>query len=246
MSGFLLNPYILGPSIISYQTIQYVGGKVLGLAGSDTSYTLDLTGLTGGISSTIAPNDLVIIGYGAGCQTNIGLGVTGFTNIANLYYNPVSYDTKLTVWYIFAADYITTATLSASGADNARAITVQVFRNVNQTNTFDVPTINGGTTSGGLLVNIPPITPITPGSYIVAIGGAGNGRGGFDPATYGSSDLTRFLTAKANDVNDFSIGAGYKAWTSGTFDPAQWTFDGYSSTNYCYAYSIMALKPAIA
>lgn len=239
----LVDPFRL---ISPIKTIQYVGGKTATTFGNTSSFSLDLTGLSGGLSGgAIQTDDMIIIGYCVGSDTdvNVNLSVTDYTEIADLYENPSSFDTNLGVFYRFASSAETSASIGGTGDIRfGGSLTVQVFRNVSKTTTFDVSTISG-TATGGALVNIPAITPSTNGAFIVAIGGSGHGRG--TAGTYSSSDLSGFISTAVNDSVDSGIGAGYKAWTTsiGTFDPAQWTFNDVNSINYSYAYSIMALRP---
>ena len=229
--------------------IQYVGGYVQGFAGTAGNITITLTSLTGGLASSPSTDDLVIVYFGAGSVADINLIVSGYTEIVELYSND-TFDTNLVVAQKFmGATPDTSFTLTpASGntsptgtLDNAGAVAVQVWRGVDSVTPFDV-TQTTDSEQATVLCDPPPITPITSGAIIVSGGAGAHIRGSL--GTYSSSDLTAFLSAAGNDVNDATIGLGYHVWTSGSFDPAAFTFSGSDSTSFSWAAVTLALRPA--
>lgn len=221
--------------------IQYVGGYTTSYTGTATT-SVSLTSLTGGIASAPSIGDLVIfcIGNASDGTTTINMGTSDYTSIVDLYTND-TYDTSLYALYKIlstAETSISVDTGIASGESST--FYVSVWRNVDSVAPFDVlPTTATGISS--ILANPPSITPVTSGSYIVAVG-AGAANAGIQ--TYSSTDLTDFQTRGVNASSiDSTIGGGYYQWTSGTFDPAAFTFSTSNSTAYSWAAATVALRP---
>lgn len=201
--------------------IQYVGGNTGTWVGSTgTTNTISLTALTGGIATSAAIGDLVIAVYSTGSTADRTLSITtGYTLIATeLYSNGTSYDTNLRVAYkvLTAAD--TTVSFGPTGnSTDAGAAAVYVFRGVSGV-IFDVTTTTATGTGTGRPTP-PAITPVDPGTVIVAIG-AGAAQTG---AVYTTATLTAFRSVTSSDTNDAMLGIGHFFWTSGTYTPAQFT-----------------------
>lgn len=222
--------------------IRYVGGYVQGFVGTTSNVTISLTSLTGGLASAPAAGDLVIVYFGTCSIVDRDLVVGGYIEVADLYVND-GVDTNLAAAYKFMGgtpDTSFTLTGGTRSSTDAGTVAVQVWRGVNATTPLDV----AATTATGLntvLCNPPAITPVTSGAVIVA-GGAGGHVDGIQ--TYSSSDLTGFRSVGSDDSNDVTIGLGYKVWTSGAFDPAQFTRGGADSVSYSWAAVTLALRPA--
>lgn len=223
--------------------IQYVGGRLDRLA-TTANTIISLTPLTGGIESAPAAGDFVLVYFGVGSfnNANVDMRVNGYTEIADLFSNDL-YDANLAVAYKFmSATPDTSFTLIGGTGDVASggAVAVQVWRGVNATTPLDV-TSQIATGINTVLCNPPAITPITAGAVIVA-GGAGAHINGTQ--TYSSSDLDGFITIGTNDARDVTTGVGYKFWSSGAFDPAQFTFSADDSSSNAWAAVTLALRPA--
>jgi hypothetical protein len=121
--------------------------------------------------------------------------------------------------------------------DDAGGVYVSVWRDVDTTVTqrgfFNTSIV-------GVRPNPPPTTPDAAGAYIVAAG-AGAHTDGVD--TFSSSNLDDFRSAGANDNNDVTIGGGYEQWSSGQFDPAQFTFSGTDNANFSNASCTISFVP---
>ncbi len=224
--------------------IAYVGGYVDGFAGGTTDRTITLTSLTGGLASAPAGGDLVIVYFGTGSNTDRNLVVSGYTEVAELYSNDV-YDTNLVAAYKFMGgtpDTSVTLTGGTGSTSDGGAVAVQVWRNVNPVTPLDV-TSTTATGINSVLCDPPAITPTTTGSIIVS-GGAGAHDNDEGAETYSSSDLTAFISDGSGDTNAVTIGLGYKAWTSGSFNPAQFTFSAGDDTSFSWAAVTLALRPA--
>ena len=224
--------------------IQYVGGYVQGFNGTTRDVTISLTSLTGGLASAPAAGDLVIVYFGVASSTNLDLVVgSSYTEIVELYANDTE-DTNLVVARKFmgatpdTSFELTNGTFSLS---NAGAVAVQVWRGVDAVTPLDV-TSTTATGTNSVLCNPPAITPTTSGAIIVS-----GGAGAYSDATartYSSSDLTQFISVGRADSNSVVIGLGYHVWTSGSFDPAQFTFSSVDSTANSWAAVTLALRPA--
>lgn len=221
--------------------LQYVGGITGIAAGSTSNWTVSLTALTGGIASSAAIGDVVVVfgasGYAAGSsvygignvnaeysQGSVGTGSTSFTNIQFSYKRLTTADT--------------TVTLNGSlDTKAAAAVVVQVWRGVATAVVLDVSeTYASGSATGR--PNPPSITPTTTGAVILAAGAGASATG----AVFTNSELTSFLSATSPDTTDAMVGAGYKTWTSGAFDPAQFA-GGTTGAGDAWAAVTVALRP---
>ena len=224
--------------------IAYVGGYVQGFAGTTSNVVISLTSLTGGLASAPAAGDLVIVYFGTGSTADRNLVVSGYTEVAELYSND-TFDTNLVAAYKFMGgtpDTSFTLTGGTLSATDAGAVAVQVWRGVNTVTTLDV-TSTTATGINTVLCDPPAITPTTTGAIIVS-GGAGGHDNIAGAQTYSSSNLTQFISVGRVDTNAVTIGLGYNAWTSGAFNPAQFTFSAADDTTYSWAAVTLALRPA--
>jgi hypothetical protein len=223
--------------------IDYVGGYVQGFSGTTSNVVISLTSLTGGLASAPAAGDLVIVYFGTGSTVNRDLVVSGYTEIIELYSNN-SVDTNLAVARKFMGgvpDTSFTLTGGTGSTSDGGAVAVQVWRGVNAVTPLDV-TRTFATVSDSVLCDPPAITPITPGAIIVSGGAGAHDEDGVE--TYSSSDLTAFISDGDNDANSVTVGLGYHVWTSGSFNPAQFTFSGGDESSYSWAAVTLALRPA--
>jgi len=219
--------------------IEYVGGYVLGFTGQTTDRTVTLTSLTGGIASAPSAGDLVIVCFGTGSSANTALAVAGYTEVQEVYAND-SADTNFVVAYKFMGGTPDTSVILAGGTQStsdAGAVYVAVWRGVDTT--VDVR-YRIGTALNTVRPNPLPITPDTDGSIVLVAGAGGHTAGA---QTFSSSELTDFQSEGRNDTFDATIGGGYIEWTSGAFDPAQFTFSTTDSTGYSNASATLTLVP---
>ena len=221
----------------------FVGRTTAGITGTTATTTnVSLTSLTGGLASAPVQNDLVIVYYGVGSAVDRSIGVTtaGYTEVAELYSSD-GYATNLSVSYKFmGATPDTQVTVSATGStSDSGAVAIHVWRDVNLASPLDV-TSTTATGTNSVLCNPPAITPVTTGAVIVS-GGAGGHTDGAQ--TFSSSDLSNFATIGKNLTYDATVGVGSAVWTSGAFDPAQFTFSGSNSSSYSWAAVTLAMRP---
>jgi hypothetical protein len=228
--------------VIEQLSLQYVGGRAVGTAGTTSNITVSLTTLTGGTNSSPQAGDLVIVSFvtNPADTGRISYRISGYTQIADLYANDTE-RVQLQVGYkIMGSTPDTSVTITGGSADvdQAIAVAIQVWRNVDPTTPFDV-TRTTSTRTNTVDPDPPSITPVTSGVVIVVAGGGGHNTSG----TFTSGDLSNFVTENASDTHDATVGMGSYNWTSGTFDPVLWGFTGTDSTNYAAAAVTMALRP---
>lgn len=231
-------------------TITYVGGQVGGFAGTTSAQTITFA-LTGGEDSVPAANDLVIITYSVGSTADRSLairntGATDYTLMGSELYQNDTFDSNQRTAYRFMpstpeTQFLLTETVSGGTGNIADAgeYTVHVFRGVDLATPMDVAVV----TTGGInasAVNAASITPTTSGAWIYVAGAAASGTG----STMTSSDLTAFSAGSTADTNDISLGAGYKVWTSGAFDPAAYGNIPGGTTANSWTAVTAALRPS--
>lgn len=226
----------------AYPTIQYVGGFAQGFVGSTSNITISLTSLTGGIASAPAEGDIVVVYFGTGSNTiRISqMSVSGYQTVASLFATD-TYRANLIVAHKFMGSTPDTSFVLTNGTasvDDAGAVAVHVFRNVDPFLPLDVALTTASAPNTGV-PNPPAITPTTQNAVIVS-GAAAAHIGGV--LTFTSSDLTDFVTAGGNDTRDVTIGAGYYDWDSGAFDPAQFG-GGTTADTSSWAAVTLALRP---
>lgn len=227
-------------------TIQYVGGVVGNKAGASSgNTTLSLTGLTGGIGSSAAANDIVIAVFATGSTVDRTLAITdGTSNYtligSELYSAGVAFSSSLRVAYkIMGGTPDTTTTFGPTGdAADGGAMAIHVYRGVDTTTPLDA-TATTATGTGTSAVNPASITPVTAGALVVAAGGGAASTG----APYTTTDLYNFLSTVGVDSNDGEVGIGWRSWTSGALDPAVWT-GGTAGSNDAWCAVTLALRPA--
>ncbi len=220
----------------------FVGGAS-GTNTTGAAFNVSLTGLTGGIGSTAAEGDIVIVVNSLASSvnsTNPGVSTSGYTEEQDLQSGVISIWSHLSVsWKIMGSTPDTLVGINAGVNLFGNSAAVHVWRGANQTTPFDVAetTATGSSTSRA---NPPSITPSTSGAVIIACGGGIAATG----VSYTSSDLSNFVAALANaTIADSEVGIGSYAWTSGAFDPAQFTAGGTGATDHWCAVTL-ALRPA--
>jgi hypothetical protein len=225
--------------------LQYVGGNTATKAGATSgNSTVSLTALTGGISSSAAAGDIVIAVFATGSTANRTLTITDGTNAytlidSELYSNGASYDTNLRVAYRRVTVAGGSVTFGPTGnAADAGAMAVHVWRGVDGNTQLDVAAVPA-TGIGTGRPNGAAITPVTSGAIVIVAAGAAAATG----AVFVASGLSNFRTATSSDTNDAMVGIGSFAWTSGAYDPAQWT-GGTTGTADSWAAITLAIRPA--
>lgn len=221
--------------------IQYVGGQTTEITTGDQAITF---ALTGGLASVPAAGDFVLVTVAIATNvTDLSVGVTtsGYSEITELFSND-TYASNLSVSRKFmGATPDTTVTVTGRiSAPNGGVAVIQVYRGVDPVTPLDVTTtIYPGTNTA--IVNPAAITPITSGAYIVISGMGAHSRD--TTGTYTASYLTSFIQKSINNTYDCTAAMGYVPWTSGSYNPAPWTFNAGDTTSFSYAVATMALRP---
>lgn len=229
-----------------YDPIVYVGGMAKGAGGSGGLTFTFATELTGG-TGNIQEGDMVIVAVAVGSAStttgnvDITMSTAGYTELADLFASDTQ-QTNLAVFYkIMGATPDTTVVTAGTGSvDNSIAAAVQVWRNVDQSNPFDVA-IRTDTSIDTGVATPDSITTVTENAIIVAIGASGHAEG---TVTYDTpSGLSNFITASGNDAEDITVGMGSALKNfAGTFSPSAFTGPGALTSNSSAA-ATLALRP---
>jgi hypothetical protein len=225
--------------------IRYVGGAFLPVAAgiSVTNSTISLTGLTGGISSSAAVGDVVILAAVVNGTTGLTFSAAGYTSVADLYQSTNSDDVNLGVFYkvLTAAD--TTANINWGSATALNGVTAYVWRGVNAITPLDATSTTATSFFG--MPNSPSITTVTDNAVVVSIGGCVGPAANYVNLT-APSGMGNYLLAVARDTSSNPRGqlgmASVARPTSGVYDPA--TFGGGFTSFNPSASVTMALRPA--
>lgn len=227
---------------------QYVGGT--SGTGTSNGYSVSLNGtLTGGIASSPAAGDIVVVSSGFGNTASSAPAVSG--NVSGAYtslFTPIhqndTWDTEFGCFYkIMGASVdtsltITRTTNTAYGGGTA----VQVWRGVDQTTPIDVTTTAGGGNASA--PNPPSITPTTVGALIMAAGcGTQGASGSAFTVPAGLGYVSILADGSTSDVGVYlrtSI-----EWASGAYDPSTAT-GGATSSSCSWAAATIALRPVSA
>lgn len=228
--------------------ISYVGGKSVGFAGTTSGATISLTDLAGGIASSPAEGDIVIVAFGVGTQgRSPTLTITDASDVA---YTEVGTtlreladdnDAQLAVFYKVMGSTPDTA-LKRSGTGNTAdggSVSIHVYRGVDQSTPFDVTS----TTATGInssLPDPPAITPSTAGAVVVV---AAAGTAPTLTVNWTTSGLSGVVQSVGEDTSDGRSMLGYATWISGPVDIAKFTGGG-TTTDRSWAARTMALRPA--
>lgn len=221
--------------------IQYVGGQTTDITIGNKTITF---ALTGGLASVPAAGDFVLVSVAVTTSaTDLSVGVTtsGYSEITELFSNDtVASNLSVSSKFMGATPDTTVTVTGKSSSSNGGVAVIQVYRGVDPATPLDVTTtLYPGTNTA--IVNPAAITPTTSGAYIVISGMGGHSR---DAAgTYTASYLTSFIQQVTNNTYDCTAAMGYVPWTSGSYNPAAWTFNASDSTSYSYAVATMALRP---
>ena len=227
----------------SYNSPTYVGGQTYGNTGTTSSITINFS-LSGGISSTPAVGDLVIVAFSTASASDRDLRISPnggtsypYIELADLYANKTQ-DTNLGVYYKKLVSSADTGIILPDGTfatSDAGTVAIQVWRNA----TLDANLVSTSSTTTAI-PNPPSITTYTNNAVVIAIGASAHTQ---NQNTFTASQLSNFLTIGINSTNDSTLGMGsYVQTTAGAFDPAAWTFGGTDSTNFSYVAATLALK----
>ena len=217
-------------------------------SGTGATYTISLTSLQGGISSSAAAGDLVIVvtGWSSAANGDPGVNDAGYTEVADLHSSDTR-DANLSVnWKTMGPTPDTSVTARGfNNTANGGATVVQVWRNAASTTPMDVTvTTASANNQSAANPNSPSITPVTTGAYVLTAGlGTGDSAPGAGfttvPSGYGNATTTPGIGSTMSAIAVIAS----KAWTSGAEDPAAWG-GGETSASDSWAAATIAIKPA--
>ena len=124
-------------------------------------------------------------------------------------------------------------------ADGRNSLSVAIFVYEGASTAAPVfTTANGNNT---VLCDPPAITPTVAGSIVLSGGVGAHSRG---IQTFSSSAFDDFLTVGVEGgLRDATIGVGRFAWTSGAFNPAEFTFSGADGSPFSWAALSLVIIP---
>jgi len=222
------------------------------ITGTGASMTIDLTTLLTDVGSpappggAILPDDVIFVLAGwATSSTNVDVQVTGYTEIDDLFAGTTRAVNLAVAWKAQGATPDTSITSNASNsAGNGSAAMAMVMRYVDPTTPLDVAYVSGthsATAAGNALADSPPITPVSPGAFIVSYVAA---TGDLTPAPLTISGMTKYGEAgMGGTARGYRLAAAHKTdWASGAFDPSAWSTSE-SAASDSWAAMTLALKP---
>lgn len=223
---------------------QYVGGTTC--TGTGSTYSCSLTALTGGIGSSAAADDLVIVvtGWASTANGDPGVTTTGYTEINAVdYYSNDTRDANASFNYKkMGATPDTSVTVRGfNNAGNGGATAVHVWRGVDPTTPLDVTT-TAATGGNAARPNSPSITPVTADAIVLT---AGLGTGDTSPLAFTApTGYSNGMSAQGAGTSMSAIAViASKAWVSGAEDPAAWG-GGETTTSDSWAAASIVLRPA--
>lgn len=222
------------------------------ITGTGASMTIDMTTLLTDVGSPAPPggailkDDVIFVLAGwATSSTNVDVQVTGYTEIDDLFDGTTRAVNLAVAWKAQGATPDTSITSNASNsAGNGSAAMAMVMRYVDPTTPLDVAYVSGthsATAAGNALANSPPITPVSPGAFIVSYVAA---TGDTTPAPLTISGMTKYGEAGMGGTSrGYRLAAAHKTdWVSGAFDPPAWTTSE-SAASDSWAAVTLAFKP---
>lgn len=211
--------------------ISYVGGQTAQIAASTATNTNITYNLTGGLASTPAANDFVVVAYSIGSTTTRTPTILSSFTQLTAQNAADTFDANLRVAHKrmgATPDTVVQVGPTGNTADSG-FVTIHVFRGVDPTTPLDgvapvyVGASNSGTPDPGA------VTPATANNIIYVVGANGHGTTG----TFTASYLTAFLTGQnIATTNRTTVGAGYVTGQSAgvSYNPAAFTWSANINT----------------
>lgn len=227
--------------------ITYVGWNSAA-ATTVTSYTIDLTALTGGSDTAVRSGDFVIVvsGWVSTTDGTPGVNTTGYTEAAELYSSDTR-DTNLSVSYKYMSGVPDTSVniIAQNSAANGSAAVAYVLRGVDPVTPMDnTRTTASANNQSSALANAPAIVPATIGAWVVAC--MGNTADATPVAFTGPSNMSNFVqrVSAATTLNFRAMVSSYTATSTASFDPNAIT-GGETATSNSWAAVTLAVRPAV-
>lgn len=225
--------------------LQFVGGFAYG-EDVVATYNVDLTSLTGGLASSPATGDLVIVCTminltGAVGTENVGVTTSGYTEIAHLFEDDSNDCLMSVAWKIMGGTPDTSLTVYGPNiVGRTGRTTVHVWRGADQTTPIDVTTTTA-TSISSTDINSPTITPTTSGAVVISAG-ASAGDSLANVSSSAISGYSNIFTSSADPSRSGASVIASKAWTSGAEDPPAWTGQTTTATG-CWCAATVAIRP---
>ena len=240
---FLVIGWIFGTGVLEAQAgLTFVGNN--SATGNSASFTVALDALTGGIATSAAAGDLVIVadGWTGTTDGNPGVGTANYTEVADLYSDD-GFDANFSVnWKIMGGTPDTSVSCNGSGSTTLGAVCmVQVWRNADSNTPMDVA-VATVTIINGAKPDCDPITPITSGAIVICAVLATDDDDTL-PTVNAPTGYVNLVSAQVDPGAAISGGMSSKAWTSGAEDPGalgNWDITNKNSS----ANVTLAIRPA--
>jgi len=229
--------------------IQYVGGKMVIPTPGSSDYTLDLTGLSGGLASSAADGDLVLVHYGAASNTNrtgsMVIGASqGWTATSSMFANETTDANGTGAYKFMGGTPDTTVDIGATSQSSSGVVVgIQVWRGVDPTTPMD-QTQTTATADPSRTANPPSITPVTSGAVVSVFGFVAYAASDGDLTLGPTTGLDNAL--QETHVNTYALAAimGSVNWSgSGAVDPSAVSITG-TVVGDSAAATCIALRPA--
>ncbi len=238
-------------AVPSWANIEYVGGQTGGFNGTASSTVVTFS-LTGGLASTPAASDFVVVTYCTAANSDDAMTIkdpatTDYTAFGVELYANDNVDVNMETSYkVMGGTPDADVTLGPTGGlDDAAVYTIQVFRGVHATPLEQA--VAQGTITNTHMPTFGAITPTT-GGTIVIIAACGTSGADNNGAVYTSSDLSAFLSTYQQTPGgadfDGMVGAGYFPWVAGAYTAAAFGGGGSDSVSDSGTAKIIAIKPA--
>ena len=230
--------------------IQLVGvalyDRTAGVAGVFNA-TVSLTSLIGGIGTQPVAGDVIVIVSGWAHNADGDPGVTGYTEIADLYANS-TYDANLSLaWLVCGSTPPTSFSVNVQSATASPSFAIAgVFRGVDNTTPVDVAPVTA-TATGNIVGTLPSVTPVTSGAavYTCMVSAASGSTTAFlngVPAGYTSLGWTKVA---GSSYTVLAGGAVKFNWAAGVAQaPGAFTAGVGATTGTSRAMTTFALRPA--
>ena len=228
--------------------LQYVGGT--SGVGTSTGYSVSLNGtLTGGIASSPAAGDIVVVASGFGNTASSAPAITGnnsgaYQALGAAVHANDTWDTEFRAFYQVMGSTpdtsltVTRVTNTAYGGGTV----VHVWRGQHATTPINVTGTPASGTNGAA-ANPPSVTPNASGAVVIAMGA------GTMPSTEASgyTGITGYSNAVAvkgdGSTSDFTVVMASLAWTSGAADPPVVSGGTQNNASSSWAAQTIALAP---
>lgn len=227
--------------------ITYVGGQTSQITASTATNTNITYSLTGGLASTPAANDFVIVAYSIGSTVARTPAINSSFTQLTAQTQSDTFDANLRVGYKRMGG--TPDTLVQVGPTGATVdsgfVTIHVLRGVDPTDPLDGVTAIFAAASNSGTPNPGAIIPATSGNVVYVVGANGHGTTGSFTASY----LSGFLTGQnIATTNRTTVGAGYvTAQPNGiVYDPAAFTWSANINTQAWEAVTLSLREEIIA